>query len=174
MRRFAGWGVACLVAVLAALSGADDASSGTCPSARVGSPVVKQEAAMVCLVNELRRDRGLRALRQSPRLDRAAELKANAIVRCGHFSHTPCGRSFTSTFRAAGYAVGNWAGGENLAWGAGARGSVARIFAQLLDSAPHRANFLKAGWEDIGVALRHGRLFGYRSVSLWVIAFGRR
>jgi uncharacterized protein YkwD len=129
---------------------------------------------MACLVNELRRSRGVRVLHRSSRLDRAAELKANAIVRCGDFSHTPCGRSFASTFRAAGYAVGNWAAGENLAWGSGTRGSVARIFAVLLDSAPHRANFVKAGWEDVGVALRRGPLFGYRSVSLWVITFGRR
>jgi uncharacterized protein YkwD len=174
MRGVVGWALALIVTVIAALAGAADASGSTCPSARVSSPVGKQEAAMVCFVNELRRDGGLRALRQSPRLDRAAELKANAIVRCDHFSHTPCGRSFASTFRAAGYAVGNWAGGENLAWGAGARGSVARIFASLLDSASHRANFLKSSWQDVGVALRHGRLFGYRSVSLWVIDFGRR
>jgi uncharacterized protein YkwD len=159
---------------VAAMAAVGDASAAPCGRASAGAPVARQEAVMTCLVNELRRQHDLRPLRDSSRLDRAARLKADAIVRCGDFSHTPCGRSFASTFRAAGYAVGNWAAGENLAWGSGSRGSVARIFAVLLDSAPHRANFLRAGWRDVGVALRRGPLFGYRPVSLWVITFGHR
>jgi uncharacterized protein YkwD len=129
---------------------------------------------MLCLVNDLRRDHGLRQLRRSAKLDRAAQLKASAIVRCGQFSHTPCGRSLASTFREAGYAVGSsWVVGENLAWGTGARGSARRIFAALLRSGSHRANFLRAGWEDVGIALRRGSMFGLRAANLWVIGFGR-
>lgn len=129
---------------------------------------------MLCLVNELRRHHGLRALRLSPALERAAQLKTAAIVRCRAFSHTPCGRSFLSTFRAVGYGVGSWAAGENLAWGARQRGAASHIFALLLGSRPHRANFLRRDWEDMGIALWRGRLFGYGSVALWAIDFGRR
>jgi uncharacterized protein YkwD len=173
MRGATIWRVVLVAAGLATLASAGDASGGSCGSASVGAGAARQEAVMSCLVNSLRSEHGLRPLRNSSRLGRAAELKAAAIVRCGHLSHTPCGRSFASTFHAAGYAVGNWAAGENLAWGAGARGSVAQVFARLLDSAPHRANFL-GRWKDMGVALRRGPLFGYPSASLWVINFGRR
>jgi uncharacterized protein YkwD len=140
----------------------------------VTAPTAEQKAAILCLVNELRRGRDLQALHPSARLQRAARLKAGAIVRCEHFSHTPCGQSFTSTFVQAGYTVGSWTVGENLAWGAGERGSAARSFEALLDSPPHRANFLRRGWEDIGVSLWRGTLFGHDRVALWVIDFGSR
>jgi uncharacterized protein YkwD len=140
----------------------------------VTAPAAAQKATILCLVNELRRGRDLGSLQPSARLQRAARLKAGAIVRCEHFSHTPCGQPFASTFAEAGYTVGSWMVGENLAWGAGARGSAARSFELLLDSPPHRANFLRRGWEDIGVSLWRGTLFGHARVALWVINFGSR
>ena len=171
-----------LVTILAPCAGASvllatglgAAGANACASPSVDAPPAQQRAAFVCLVNELRQGKDLRALRPSAGLERAARLKARAIVRCEHFSHTPCGRAFASTFIDAGYAVGSWTVGENLAWGAGDRGSAARAFAALLDSASHRANFLRRGWRDIGISLWRGTLFGHDRVALWVIDFGSR
>jgi uncharacterized protein YkwD len=164
----------CAGAALILATGLGAADGSACPSPEVTAPVAGQRAAMVCLVNELRDGRGLRELRRSARLDRAARLKASAIARCEDFSHTPCGRTFASTFITAGYAVGSWTVGENLAWGAGERGSVARIFALLLDSPTHLRNFVRRGWRDIGVAVWQGALFGHEDVSVWVVDFGSR
>jgi len=154
------------------LGAANGAAACTRPPA--AAPAAEQKAAMVCLVNELRAGSGLRELRRSARLDRAATLRARAIARCQDFSHTPCGRSFMSTFVDVGYAVGTWTVGENLAWAAGARGSPARIFQLLLGSPTHRENFLRGGWREIGLTVWHGALFGHERVAVWVIDFGSR
>jgi uncharacterized protein YkwD len=161
-----------VAAILAGPGAAADVAA--CASPELGAPASEQRAAMLCLVNELRRSHDLTPLAFSPKLDRAARLKASAIARCGTFSHTPCGRSFASTFVEVGYAVGSWQVGENLAWGSGEGGSAARIFDQLRASSPHLANFLRRGWRDIGIAVRRGALFGRSGVALWVIDFGRR
>jgi uncharacterized protein YkwD len=166
--------VPCTGAALVLATGIGAAGGNACASPSVGAPAAQQRAAVLCLVNELREGRDLRALRPSGRLERAARLKTGAIVRCEHFSHTPCGRAFASTFIDAGYAVGRWTVGENLAWGAGDRRSAARTFAALLDSPSHRANFLRRGWRDIGISLWRGALFGHDRVALWVIDFGSR
>jgi uncharacterized protein YkwD len=129
---------------------------------------------MVCLTNELRSGAGLGELRPSARLDRAVRMRAKAIVRCQEFSHTPCGRSFISTFVDAGYAVGSWTVGENLARAAGGRGSTSRIFQLLLDSPTHRGNFLRRGWRDIGLSVWRGSLFGHEPVAVRAIDFGSR
>jgi uncharacterized protein YkwD len=155
-------------------TGLGAAGGNACADPSADAPAAQQRASILCLVNELRRGNGLRALRPAAGLERAARLKAGAIVRCEHFSHTPCGRAFASTFIEAGYAVGSWTVGENLAWGAGDRGSAVRAFAALLDSPSHRANFLRRGWRDIGISLWRGTLFGHDRVALWVIDFGSR
>ena len=165
---------ACGGAALLVANASGTAGGASCASPPAGAPGLEQKAAMVCLVNELRWGAGLGELRPSARLDRAARLRASAIVRCQDFSHTPCGRSFASTFVDAGYAVGSWTVGENLAWAAGGRGSAARIVQLLLDSPTHRANFLRRGWRDIGLSVWHGSLFGHERVAVWVIDFGSR
>jgi uncharacterized protein YkwD len=161
-----------VAALLALPSGA--AAADACPNPVTDAALKEQRSAMLCHVNELRRDRGLRPLRRSSSLDRAARLKASAIVRCESFSHTPCGRSFSATFAEAGYAVGNWTVGENIAWGSGERGSVATTFADLVASPTHFHNFVRAGWRDIGISLWRGNLFGHSGVAVWVIDFGSR
>jgi uncharacterized protein YkwD len=161
-----------VAAILAGPGAAADAAG--CASPGPSAPASEQRAAMLCLVNDLRQAHGLSPLAFSTKLDRAARLKAAAIARCGTFSHTPCGRSFASTFVEVGYAVGTWEVGENLAWGSGERGTAARVFDQLRASSLHLANFLRRGWRDIGIAVRRGTLFGRSGVALWVIDFGRR
>jgi uncharacterized protein YkwD len=131
-----------------------------------------QLEAMYCGVNVVRRAYHLRVVRGNVPLNRSSLLKANAVRRCG-FTHTPCGMSFTYTFRRAGYLPAR-AFGENLAWGQSDLGSPLRTLAAWLNSPPHRANLLSGGWRDLGIAVERGRIFGRDGVALWVMEFGRR
>jgi uncharacterized protein YkwD len=128
--------------------------------------------AMYCGINVVRRSYGLSYVRGSGPLNRSTVLKANAVRRCG-FSHTPCGMSFSWTFRRAGYLPAR-AFGENLAWGQGELGSPVRTLSAWLRSPPHRANLLAPRWRDLGIAFERGAMFGRSGVSLWVMQFGRR
>jgi len=131
-----------------------------------------QLEAMYCGLNVVRRSYGLSAVRGNAALNRSSSLKAQAVRRCG-FSHTPCGMSFSSTFRRAGYFPAR-AFSENLAWGQGDLGSPLRTLALWLNSPPHRANLLGRSWRDLGIAVQRGSMFGRGSVALWVTEFGRR
>ncbi len=128
--------------------------------------------AMSCGVNVVRRSFGLTALQESPRLDRSSLLKASAVRRCG-FSHTPCGMAFTQTFSRAGYLPARSIA-ENLAWGQRERGSPLRTLGAWLASPQHRANLLAPRWQDLGLAVQRGSMFGRSGVSLWVLQLGRR
>jgi uncharacterized protein YkwD len=127
---------------------------------------------MGCLLNEARRQRGLRALRRSSLLDRAAQMRAAAIRRCNDFSHTPCGRSFSSVYNAAGYSVATHNVAENLAWGTGSLATAGATLRSWLTSPEHRQNML-GGWRKFGVAVvTFSRLSGAQNVTLWVAEFG--
>jgi uncharacterized protein YkwD len=128
--------------------------------------------AMSCGVNVVRRSFGLSVVHESSRLDRSSLLKANAVRRCG-FSHTPCGIAFTQTFSRAGYLPARSIA-ENLAWGQRERGSPLRTLGAWLASPQHRANLLAPRWQDLGLALQRGSMFGRSGVSLWVLQLGRR
>jgi uncharacterized protein YkwD len=153
---------AALQAVAAACAGATNAASDT----------HSELEAMYCGVNTVRRAFRLGLVRGNGPLNRSSLLKANAVRRCG-FSHTPCGMSFTYTFRRAGYLPAR-AFGENLAWGQADYGSPLHTIAMWLASPPHRANLLAGKWRDLGIAVERGRMFGHDGVALWVMEFGRR
>ena len=131
-----------------------------------------QLEAMYCGVNIVRRAYRLSLVRGNGPLNRSSTLKANAVRRCG-FTHTPCGMSFTYTFRRAGYLPAK-SFGENLAWGQADYGSPEHTLEMWLNSPPHRANLLSGRWRDLGIAVERGHMFGYDGVSLWVMEFGRR
>jgi uncharacterized protein YkwD len=131
-----------------------------------------QLEAMYCGVNIVRRAYRLAPVRGNGPLNHSSALKANAVRRCG-FSHTPCGMSFTTTFREAHYLPAR-SFGENLAWGQAELGSPLRTLQMWLNSPPHRANLLARNWRDLGIAVRRGTIFGRSGVSLWVMEFGRR
>lgn len=152
------------VALLGALAVAAPATAGRA-----------ETNATVSAVNATRAHYHLRVLRHSAVLDRSAALKAQDIIRCGVFSHTPCGRSFVRTFQQTGYFRGHARVGENLYWGGGSLGTTEQAVSAWLRSPPHRANLLGRGWRDVGVAVVHRPgLFGGGDVWLYVLQFGSR
>jgi uncharacterized protein YkwD len=159
--------VTCALVALAAPASAEARAASACATA---DPL----ATMECLVNETRAQHRLPPVRLSGTLIRSARLRANAIVRCRQFSHTPCGQSFTAPFRAVGYTRRSSIA-ENLAWGSGHLGSAQHALARWLASPPHRRVLFTRRWRELGVsAVSANGLFAPGVNTLWVAQFGRR
>ena len=79
-------------------------------------------AAILCLHNQIRAEKGLPLLKDNAKLRKAASATRSTMVNQGYFDHTsPDGGTFVDRILGAGYAKRNdaWSLGENLAWGTG-------------------------------------------------------
>jgi len=165
--RFAAVGVATLVAGLSAAPGA--LAAGGCSShASWGTAVPGFERQVITLVNQHRRLMGLRPLRRSIPLTRAARWKSRHMARFRYFDHTDLsGRSPFQRMWDCGFRR-RMALGENIAAGQRTPGSVLRAW---LNSPGHRRNIETAAYRYIGVGAVH------RSRSVygwyWTQDFGR-
>jgi len=145
-----------------------------CPgSDQLGAAVPDQLAQMACLVNYARTRAGLPKLRESKTLDHAALLKLDLDIRCGAFTHTPCGQPFQQVFADAGWSLaGSYSLGENLAYGQDSLGSAQQIMQAWLDSPDHRANLLSRSYTTFGLAVRPATTFlGYQDIAIWANEF---
>ena len=130
------------------------ASGKSAQTAVVYSPSLGDE--VVRQVNAERARAGLRALRVSAELSRAARVRAVEITR--KFSHTRPDGSAWRTVSSAAY-------GENIAVG---QRTADKVMAAWLTSSGHRANLLRASYGSIGVcAVISG------GVTYWVQLFGK-
>ncbi len=131
-------------------------------------------------MNEVRRARGLRALRVSAALTRAAVDHSRSMMLLGFFAHdVPAGETYTQRIRRyyPGKSVRSWGAGENLLW-ASPEISAREAVARWLGSPPHRANILRPGWRDVGVAALRAAsargVFASHSVVVVSVEFGTR
>jgi uncharacterized protein YkwD len=149
------------------------AASHTAPAApaATATSAAGEIATMRRMINQTRRRAGLPALRTNRKLNRAARLKLHRIGACHQFSHTPCGSSFTSTFRAAGWRRPTM--GENIAWGTSYLGAAPEILRSWMASPGHRANILHGKFRYGGLAVGTITLAGVGPVRVWVNTFGR-
>ncbi|HXY84805.1 MAG TPA: CAP domain-containing protein [Gaiellaceae bacterium] len=148
--------------------------AATCAGAtNANASAVDELHAMYCGVNVVRSSFRRRMVHGDAKLARSSLMKADEIRRCG-FSHTPCGTSFSRTFQLAGYHNPKRVFAENLAWGQYQLGSPVQTLGAWLASPRHRANLLSRRWCAAGIAFQHGTMFGYSSVSLWVLELGNR
>jgi uncharacterized protein YkwD len=137
-------------------------AGAACPEIQA-APATRNDAAVraavLCLLNGERRDRGLAPLRTNARLAKAADAQAEDMVRRSYFSHqSPDGRNSTDRIRAAGYmrSGGRWTVGENLAWGTADLSTARGLLNAWMNSPGHRANILKPAYREIGVAIAMG------------------
>ena len=128
---------ACFGGALALASGAGAAGGELASTARCAS--AQARSALLCYVNFARAANGAGLLRQASTLGSAARAKGGAIVRCGDFSHGPCGSDPTAAVRSSGYGFRLW--GENLYWGSGPLGSARNAVGGWLRSPAHRRRF---------------------------------
>lgn len=104
--------------------------------------------AIINLTNTVRAENGLSSLAWNSALSNSAWLKAQDMCQKGYWSHTaPDGSTAWTLIEQSGYAYLD--AGENLAKGFS---DDAAVVGGWMASSGHRANILKAGYADIGVA----------------------
>jgi uncharacterized protein YkwD len=169
-------GLAALAAVLAAVALAPPAGAAT----RALTEVRTAETAVLQRINEVRRAHGLRGLRLSAGLARAADAHARSMGRSGYFSHTSRDGTSMASRIARFYQRGgfrSWTVGETLAWRSPG-GTAARIVTMWLASPAHREILLHASFREIGVAAVHSEqapgVYGNREVTIFVADLGAR
>ena len=172
-----GW----LVLAASALVGVSTASASAAPAGGdAATPVPTLAGAIVRELNEVRAARGLRPLRVSPELRRAALAHSRSMAVGGFFAHdAPGGATFGERIRRhyPRSRARSWSAGENLLWASPDIGAGEAV-EQWLASAPHRANVLRPAWRDVGVGAVHvasaGGYFGGRPAVIVTVAFGTR
>jgi uncharacterized protein YkwD len=166
-----------LVAVAAAVGSAHAAPRAShqgvllAPPGRCGNPAVpadpgSQIAAMLCYHNYARAQEGLKALTIDGRLSTFGRQKLAQIVKCGTFTHSPCGvDAFT------GFPSGFTAAGENLVYWS-PTGTVRQQMTTWLHSPDHLENIVSPSYARVGFAVYDGPAFGYPEVRMWIADFG--
>ena len=114
---------------------------------QISQSVLSYESEVIRLVNEVRRENGLKALTANWELSRVARYKSQDMLNKGYFSHTSPTygtpfqmiKAFGLSFRTA---------GENIARGYPTPQAVVNGW---MNSSGHRANNLNASYTQIGV-----------------------
>jgi uncharacterized protein YkwD len=144
---------------LAALAGPARAQApAVCPAASVPlGPAVRGavEAAVNCLVNGIRSDRGLPTLERSAELQAVAQRHGEDMVGRRYFAHvSPSGGTVDKRARRAGYLDGPcWVLGEDLGWAPPSVASAQAVVDAWMESQTHRAVILDPRFREIGVGL---------------------
>jgi uncharacterized protein YkwD len=132
-------------------------------------------AAILCLHNQIRVERGLPALRENAKLRKAAVGHSNDMVSRRFFEHTaPGGATMVDRIFASRYVPRNagWALGENLAWGTGSLATPRGIMRAWMDSPGHKANILKRAYREIGIGVVRGIPSGDNGGATYTADFG--
>lgn len=167
--------------VVGALAFAPDASaSPLCAHASATANRASNDQLVrstLCLLNAERRRHGLRRLRVSTRLSRAARAHSRDMVRRDYFSHTSLsGATFLDRIRRTGYLSGafSWMVAENLAWGSGSLSSPARTVRAWMHSPGHRRNILTGRFVHVGIGIARGApaAVGSRPAATYTTDFG--
>jgi uncharacterized protein YkwD len=113
-------------------------------------------AAVLCLHNRERAERGLAPLKEHARLRDAAEGHSADMVAGGYFSHDARdGDDMVDRILRTGYArgAGAWSLGENIAYGTGSLATAAQIHRAWMRSPGHKANILRRQFREIGIGI---------------------
>ncbi len=113
--------------------------------------IAEKEALAAQLVNDLRRSRGLPAVRVDPKLTKIARDYAEELVRTGQFAHTSkISGTLADRLTRGGYPYAG--AGENLAQAA----TVRQAHDSTVHSPGHLANLLGAEWTEAGFGVAQG------------------
>ena len=151
--------VAALAAASPAHAGVTACSSSTASAEPTAANVSQVQRTVLCLVNRERTTRGLKRLRASSKLDKAATAHSRDMVRRGYFDHvSPGGGTMQDRLKQAGWFRGarSYAFAENIAWGGGELGSPKNIVESWMKSTGHRHNILRRQYTELGVGIALG------------------
>jgi uncharacterized protein YkwD len=140
---------------------------------------VQARRSIGCLLNRARRRHGVKRLRASGRLERAAQRHTDYMRRHRCFSHECPGEpSFLARLMRVDYLIGGlrrWKVGENIGWGAGRHGTPRAIVRAWMHSPAHRANILDRDYRQLGIGFAPGSPRGKRrSGGTFTTDFGLR
>ncbi|MFW6035740.1 MAG: CAP domain-containing protein [Halanaerobiales bacterium] len=146
--------------------GADELSDNnksTTPPAEAAKNNVQQENKMVDLINEERKENGLKSLEIDKRLVKAARLKAEDMIDKDYFDHqSPTYGSPFTMIRESG--IDFSLAGENLANAE----TIEQAFSSLLESQKHKDNILKERYDKVGVGVIADQENGFMIVQLFI------
>ena len=129
--------------------------------------------ATICLLNDIRRQHGLRPFHLNRRLSLASQRATNSMTAHKYFAHG----DFVGRIRNAKYLRGarGWTVGENIAWGSFDWATPASIVDSWMHSPPHRANILNRTFREIGIGVSRGApVAGKASAATYGTDFGTR
>jgi len=152
---------------------ASDCTGANLLPALASVPTAK--AATLCLLNNERSARGLLPLSAEPELESAASSYAQTMVKGRFFGHvSPGGQTITERLAAYVGSEGDWATGENLAFGSNALATPSAIVKSWMTSDGHRENILSADFADAGIGIAGGTPSGGLPAlsATYVAAFG--
>lgn len=173
-----------LPAAAPAAQPASGSSGSTCRDARIlptrDNPA-RVRRATLCLLNAERTNRGLRPLRASGELRKAATAYSRTMVRKRFFDHVgPDGSTMLSRIRQGtgylGRGVSDWALGENIGWGQGPLSTPQAMVRMWMESAGHRDNILNERFRHVGIGVATGapRNIGSARAATYTTDFGYR
>ena len=115
------------------------------------------ETQVLSLINQIRAQHNLSKLTMNSSLRSAAKAHSTDMLSNGYFEHDGPTESWDT--RVSRYLKSSMVG-ENIAWGQGSFGSAQGIVTQWMQSPPHRAIILTAGFKRIGISLASGTYNG--------------
>jgi uncharacterized protein YkwD len=175
-----------LAAVLGALLWSAPPASATGKPCRLYADtkpkkISKQHArsAVLCLINRHREVNGLGRLKRDKRLQSAAQGHSGRMAGGNCLGHQCYGEaSLDARLRSVGYIIAGltrWLFGENVGFGAKARGTPRAIVDAWMASASHRANILNGGFRDAGIGFADGTLSNdHGNGGVYTVDFGFR
>jgi uncharacterized protein YkwD len=170
-----------LVVLAIALTPAAPAAAASCPGEDLvpsSSNISQVKHATLCLLNRERAALGLRKLKTSAPLARAARRYSATMVRDDFFDHvSPSGSTLVERIRKTSYLsdAGSFALGENLAWGTGYLATPAKTMEGWMNSPGHKANVLQPRFREIGIGIALGApSAGSADGATYTTAFGHR
>jgi uncharacterized protein YkwD len=165
--------IAALISIPSAHAQGDCAGGKIEPAAGNADQI---SAAILCLLNQERAERGLKPLDDESRLLKAARKHSADMVKRRYFDHkSPDGGTMVDRAKAAKYLPKDrsWRIAENLAWGSGSYGSASHVVTSWMKSAPHRRNILDDELRHAGVGVAEGTPGGRRGAT-FTLLLGRR
>ena len=164
------------VAALVALAAPGAASAKVCHHTKADPNDISlgdAKDATLCLLNDIRRDHGLRKFRENPRLSLASQRHTNSMTARNFFEHG----DFVGRIRSANYLRGarGWTVGENIAWGSWDYATPKSIVRGWMHSSGHRHNILNRRFREIGIGVARGApIAGVDHAATYATSFGTR
>jgi uncharacterized protein YkwD len=115
--------------------------------------------AIFCLMNAMRANAGVPALKLQDLLTQASIGHSQDMVANKYFAHdSQDGRDVVARLNAVHYipTSGDWVIGENLVWGSGVLGTPKALVNAWMNSTEHRENLLSGDFQEVGMGVVYG------------------